>query len=206
MNTAGAVVGLLLAVLLAGCTASGPGSEDARPDDAPPPAEVEPSDGDEDDATPGASPPEADDREDGPDGGRAVEVEVHFDAPGGEPGDTEPVRRTVAAPAVLEGAMLALLEGPTEQEQRAGHMSWFSSETAGLLRGVELDDGVATIDFDARLREVIPNASTSAGSAALLASLDATATQFPTVDAAVYALDGDVEAFYSWLQLVAPEA
>jgi hypothetical protein len=51
---------------------------------------------------------------------------------------------------------------------------------------------------------VIPNASSSCGSAILLAQLDATATQFPTVDRAVYSIDGDTRAFYEWLQLVPP--
>ena len=48
------------------------------------------------------------------------------------------------------------------------------------------------------------NASTSAGSALLLAQLDATLTQFPTVEATRYSFDGDQEAFYSWLQLAVP--
>jgi hypothetical protein len=30
--------------------------------------------------------------------------------------------------------------------------------------------------------------------------LDATTTQFPTVEDAVYSLDGDITAFYEWLQ------
>jgi peptidoglycan/xylan/chitin deacetylase (PgdA/CDA1 family) len=60
------------------------------------------------------------------------------------------------------------------------------------------------VDLDPRLPEVIPSASSSCGSTALLASLDATAAQFAEVDEAVYGLDGDRVAFYHWLQRPAP--
>ena len=114
------------------------------------------------------------------------------------------VERTVTAPEVLHGALEELLAGPTEAEQEQGYWSWFSAETAGLLDSVRIEDGVAFVHFDTSLPQVIPNASTSAGSAALLAALDATATQFPTVDEAIYSLEGDVDAFYEWLQLMPP--
>ncbi len=72
------------------------------------------------------------------------------------------------------------------------------------LLGVSVTGGVAYVDFDPRLPDIIPDASTSYGSSALLAALDATATQFDTVDEAVYSLAGDIEAFYTWLQRTPP--
>lgn len=39
----------------------------------------------------------------------------------------------------------------------------------------------------------------------LLAQLDGTAKQFSSVDEAIYSLNGDVDAFYRWLQMVPPE-
>ena len=114
-------------------------------------------------------------------------------------------KRTVAAPGVLRGAMAALLRGPTRAERRAGYGGWFSSRTAGRLRGVRISAGVARIDFR-DLRRIIPNASTSCGSALLLAQLNRTARQFPTVRRAVYSFDGNVRAFYAWLQLSPPPA
>jgi putative hemolysin len=112
--------------------------------------------------------------------------------------------RTSTVEGVLGEAMAALLAGPTAAERSEGLRSWFSVSTAGLLRSVRVDNGVARISFDARLRTTIPNASSSCGSAGLLAQLDATATQFPGVERAVFALDGDEAAFYEWLQLVTP--
>lgn len=41
---------------------------------------------------------------------------------------------------------------------------------------------------------------------ALRAQLDSTATQFPTVDRAVYSIGGDMATFYHWLQADVPKA
>lgn len=128
-------------------------------------------------------------------------VEVYFTNPDrGDDAEVFAVERDVELPRVLSGALQALLEGPTAAEQEQGYRSWFSEETAGMLNSVRLDAGVAEVSFDPALQTVIPNASTSAGSTALLAALDATTLQFPTVDDVVYSFDGDVDAFYEWLQ------
>jgi hypothetical protein len=142
-----------------------------------------------------------------PAAGDAATIEVFF-----TPGDAldqdcsvvEPVSRSVAGPADLEAALGALLGGPSDDEEAAGLTSWFSDATAGGLRSVEVRDGVAHVGF-ADFSGTIPNASTSCGSAMLLAQLDATVTAFDGVDRAVYSFDGDVDAFYEWLQLVPPE-
>ena len=110
-----------------------------------------------------------------------------------------PLRRTVASPAVLAGAMRALLAGPTAAEGARGYSGWFSQKTAGHLRSVRIADGVAYVDFRSFARD-IPNASSSCGSALLLAQLERTARQFPTVTRAVYSFDGSRRAFYEWLQ------
>lgn len=114
-----------------------------------------------------------------------------------------PVTRTVPSPAVLRGALTALVRGPTAAERRLGYGGWFSARTAGTLRSVRLSSGVAYVDFR-DFRQLIPNASSSCGSALLLAQLDRTARQFPTVRRAVYSFDGSRRDFYEWLQLSPP--
>jgi spore germination protein GerM len=105
--------------------------------------------------------------------------------------------------AVATAAMTQLLAGPTAAERNAGYSSWFSSQTAGMLRVIRISGGTAHADFrDFRL--IIPNASSSAGSKALLDELDATLKQFPTVHSTVYSFNGNVAAFYEWLQRVPP--
>lgn len=115
-----------------------------------------------------------------------------------------PLKRLVPAPGLLEGAMRALLAGPTTAERSRGYGGWFSAKTAGHLRSVRITRGVAYIDFR-NLAPHIPNASTSCGSTLLLAQLDRTARQFPTVKRGVYSFNGSSHAFYDWLQREAPE-
>jgi hypothetical protein len=112
------------------------------------------------------------------------------------------VRRPVAS-ATPESALRALLAGPTAAERALGYSSWFSSATAGALVAVIVADGVARVSFR-DLRPIIPNASSSCGSAALLSALDATIGQFPEIRAARYSFLGDEDAFYEWLQREPP--
>src|SRR3990170_1131534 len=140
----------------------------------------------------------------------AIEVTVYLlGGPDADPGVYDcsavtPVTRLVEPPLLLTGAIEALLAGPTDEELSAGYYSWFSSEIGWAVESVTVSDGVARIDFSAD-SPLINNASTSCGSMSFLAQLDSTATQFPTVERAVYSFGGDVDAFYEWLQRSAPE-
>ena len=116
--------------------------------------------------------------------------------------DEEQVPSARAVPGSLDGlraAFTELLEGPTPAERAAGLRSWFSRETAGMLRGVRYEDGFAIVDFD-DLRPVIPNAVGSAGALMLLGELQATAFQFPAVERVEFRIEGDCEALMAWLQ------
>ncbi len=115
-----------------------------------------------------------------------------------------PVSRTVSASADKPYAALSqLLAGPTAAERQAGYNSFFSAKTAHMLRSVRTMNGVAYADFgDFRL--IIPSASSSAGSKALLDELDATLKQFAGITSTVYSFNGNVAAFYEWLQRLPP--
>jgi putative hemolysin len=167
------------------------------------PAEPDPADQPTAPAEPTAEPTAAPEPTTNPEG--PVDYDVYLLVDGGECDEIVARPRTSTVEGVLGDAMTQLLAGPTDDEIAEGLGSWFSADTAGMLRAIEIDDGVARISFAADLRTTIPNASSSCGSAGLLAQLDATATQFSTVDRAIYSLDGDVDAFYEWLQLSAPE-
>lgn len=135
-----------------------------------------------------------------------VGVEVFFtnDQLGDPCGEVFAVTRAVDAEEPVRGALEALLAGPTDAERADGYGSWFSDATAEMLLDLEVVDGVAHVTF-ADLRPVIPNASTSCGSAALLAELDQTLLAFDTIDETRYAF-ADQAAFYEWLQLHDPAA
>lgn len=131
-----------------------------------------------------------------------MEVTLYFGCDRAGTGEAQPIPVHRAVPrseGVLRASLGALLEGPTAEEVDAGISSWFSPATAGLLRNVTLSEGHAVVDLG-DLRSVIPNASTSAGSALLLSQLDATVFQFPTVESVEYRLEGSCEAFTEWLQ------
>jgi hypothetical protein len=111
------------------------------------------------------------------------------------------VTRTVpATTGVLRASLEQLLAGPTDAEQSAGLSSWFSEKTERMLLSVTLEaNDTAVVDLG-DLRSVIPNASTSAGSEILLAQLNATVFQFPTVASVEYRIEGSCDAFFEWLQ------
>jgi hypothetical protein len=114
--------------------------------------------------------------------------------------DERPVpaqRRVSGAP--LDGALRALVMGPTPEERADGADSWFSPETAGVIRRVQAAEGEVVVDFR-DLPDLIPGASSSAGSEQLLASLDSTVFQFDWVESVEYRLEGSCEAFWEWLQ------
>jgi spore germination protein GerM len=107
-------------------------------------------------------------------------------------------RRVPSDPDPIQGAFEALLAGPTQAE--AGATSWFSAETEDALRSVTLADGLLTVDLD-DLSSVISGASSSCGSAALLAQLQATGFQFPEVQAIEFQFEGSCEGFFNFLQM-----
>ena len=100
---------------------------------------------------------------------------------------------------MLTAALDQLLAGPTNDEQEQGLRSWFSSDTAGSLNEVSIDDGgVAVVDF-ADFSDAIPNASTTAGRLQLMSELRATIFQFDSVESAVLQFDGNCGSFWIWV-------
>jgi hypothetical protein len=180
----------LLLVLLTACAS--PSSDPA----------TDPDDGG---AEPAPAPePAPDDADVDPD---TVPVWIHLtnDRFGDPCTEVYPVPRDVSADDPLTGALEALLAGPTETEQAQGYGGWFSADTAGMLRSVDVVSGTVIVQFG-DLRPIIPNASTSCGSSALLAQLDRTVLGVAegVAPPVLYSIDGDQDAFYEWLQLAVP--
>jgi hypothetical protein len=92
--------------------------------------------------------------------------------------------RDVVGPAVLQAALTELLAGPTPGEVDAGLTTTIPSATT--LRGVNLADGLATIDLSHEFGE-------GGGSLSLVTRVGEvvfTATQFPNVDRVLFWIDG----------------
>jgi hypothetical protein len=134
-----------------------------------------------------------------------AELRVFFVPEGADPcGTVAPVVRRVAGPVTAELALRELLAGPTADEAAAGFTSMFGPATADALLDVAVADGIVRVSFR-DLRQIIPNASASCGSAALLSALDATLTHLPGIRETRYSLGGDEAAFYEWLQRSPPD-
>jgi len=132
-------------------------------------------------------------------------VRVYFVGGGMDPcGDVAPIVREIGGPVGPATALRELLRGPTEEETEAGFTSLFGPATADALQDVVVVDGIARVSFR-DLRRILPNASSSCGSTALLAALDATLAQLPGIRAARYSFGGDEAAFYEWLQMAPPD-
>ena len=96
-----------------------------------------------------------------------------------------PTARQATGEAVAAGALEGLLTGPTETEQQMGFSSAIPAGTE--LLGVVIEDGVATVDLSAEF-------GSGGGSASMMgrvAQVVFTLTQFPTVDAVSFELDGE---------------
>jgi germination protein M len=93
--------------------------------------------------------------------------------------------RQVAGPAVLRGALEALLAGPTAAERLLGDTSTVPPGTT--VRGVDLDDGEATVDLTAEFG----SGGGSLSMTARVAQVVFTATQFPNVDRVTFWIDGE---------------
>lgn len=178
------VIGLLLAVAACGGGASGPTS--LPPQDQPDPA-----------TAPSTAPTTT-----SPETTLAPQemISVFFDVGDGSVCDqVKGFERQVASSDPIAAAFGELVKGPTPDEAAAGASSFFSGETVDAIRSVSLNDGLLAVDFN-DVRSTLSNASTSCGSAALLASLNATALQFPEVERVRYSISGNCSTFYEWLQ------
>lgn len=104
-------------------------------------------------------------------------------------------RSVPATSGVLRASLEQLLDGPTGEERASGLHSLFSDDAAGKLQEVMIDgEGDVVVDFSASVAS--DGAGTSAGSTLLLAQLNATVFQFPTVSSVEYRIDGSCAAFF----------
>jgi spore germination protein GerM len=117
-----------------------------------------------------------------------------------------PVERTTLPPSDVPKAVLEqLFLGPTPAEKDQGYVSAFSSETADILIDVKVQDRTAYVNLK-DIRAIIPNASTSCGSAAFFAEVGTTVKGSADVDRVLYAIEGDPRPFWEWMQIgCAPE-
>lgn len=112
-----------------------------------------------------------------------------------------PVNRQVTkTTAVAKAALNELFAGPTTAEKAEGYSSFFSSATKNILKSVKVEEETAYVNLT-DIRPIIPNASTSCGSAQFLAEVETTLKQFPTIKKVIFAINGEPQPFYDWIQI-----
>ena len=117
----------------------------------------------------------------------------------------EPVQRVVPKTlAVTQAALQQLFAGPSASERARGLGSTFGLNTAGLLKSVRVQGGIAYVDLRDLLFTALPNASTSCGNVGFTAQIEQTLRQFPTSPEVHFAVEGDPVAYYEWAQIGCP--
>lgn len=114
-----------------------------------------------------------------------------------------PVEREVFQGNEVIGAIDLLFAGPTADELKQGYVSAFSSKTKAINIGSFVKNGILYINFS-DIRKIIPNASTSCGSAQFSSEIETTAKQFSNVNKIIYAINSDPKTFYDWMQIGCP--
>lgn len=135
-----------------------------------------------------------------------VKVMLYYGNTVMDPGATDcsgvwAVQRTVQSTAdAATVALEQLFAGPTSDEKANGYTSFFSQATMGTLKSVKKVGSTAYVNLT-DVRQIIPNASTSCGSASYLAQMNKTVKQAAGVSRVLYAINGDPEVFWEWLQM-----
>ncbi|NNE97580.1 MAG: GerMN domain-containing protein [Pyrinomonadaceae bacterium] len=138
---------------------------------------------------------------------KSMTVKIYFTDSNDNPnmqdcGKVKAVFRTVPkTKGVARAALNELFKGPTKQEREAGLFSWFSPESKGLLKNINIKNGYAYVNFDGWLVENLGNATTSCGSASFYSEIMTTLMQFPTIKKVFFAVEGDPAAYYEWMQI-----
>lgn len=111
-----------------------------------------------------------------------------------------PVKRTIPKTAsVATAALNELLKGPTAAEAKE-YSGFAPPETNGILRSVRVKNGAAFVNFTKAVYQQMGNATTSCGGG-FFSMVEATLMQFPTIKKVYYAVEGNTNDFYEWVQV-----
>lgn len=111
------------------------------------------------------------------------------------------VERTINPQAPLyEASLSQLFQGPTNAEKALGYSSFFSTKTKNILKSIKVSDTTAYVNL-IDIRSLIPSASSSCGSVQFLSSVEETLKHDRKIDTVRFAIEGNPQAFYDWIQI-----
>jgi len=112
-----------------------------------------------------------------------------------------PVRRAIKdIDRLYELTLRFLFTGPTSTEINNGYHSFFEPKIADSILSIKVVDSVAYLNLK-DIRQTMPGASSSCGSAQLLSQIETTLLQFPEIEKIIYAIEGDPVKFYEFVQI-----
>ena len=112
-----------------------------------------------------------------------------------------PTTRTIPkTKAIARAALEELFKGATEEERKNEFWSFGPEETRDIIKGLNVKGGVAYLNFKKVVFEKLGNTTSSCGGG-FYSSIEKTLTQFPTIKKVVYAVEGNTNDFYEWVQV-----
>jgi spore germination protein GerM len=113
-----------------------------------------------------------------------------------------PVTRKIPkTSSVATAALNELFRGTTPEEEAKQFSAFPAADTNGILKTVTVKNRVAFVNFNSRVLTQMGNATTSCGGAAFFGQVEKTLTQFPTIKRVIYAVEGNTDEFYEWVQV-----
>lgn len=113
---------------------------------------------------------------------------------------TLPVKRTIPyTTQVAQEALNQLFLGPTSTELQQGYWGALVSSSSPLIR-ISINEGTAYVDLQ-DIRKTQSAISSSCGMSAFIAQVTNTLTQFSSIQKVTFAITGNPQTFYDWVQL-----
>ena len=113
-----------------------------------------------------------------------------------------PVTRKIPkTTGIAKAALEEMFKGVTKEEEAKGYGSIPTAESNGILKSINVKNGAAYVNFTTRVLEQMGTATTSCGGGQYFGMIEKTLTQFPTIKKVYYAVEGNTNEFYEWVQV-----
>ena len=112
-----------------------------------------------------------------------------------------PTTRTIPKTAgVARAALDELFKGTTDVERAKEFWSFPAEDTKDIIKKLNVRNGSAYLNFRKIVFEKLGNATSSCGGG-FFSTIEATLKQFPTIKNVYYAVEGNTNDFYEWVQV-----
>ena len=112
-----------------------------------------------------------------------------------------PTTRTIPkVSGVARAALDELFKGTTDEERKKEFRSFPADDTKDIVKSLNMKNKVAFLDFKKVVFEKLGNTTSSCGGG-FYPSIEATLKQFSSIREVVFAVEGNTNDFYEWVQV-----